>query len=230
MARHQRGRYRKYGKATNVRRRYKRPGQLLRYRAPTTKDYAKSAFMGVRKLARFVNSEIKVKDTNITGSITSSGSVNKLCVISQGDGVSNREGNSVHPLNLSYRIFLIPNATPTQTAFRVIVFKGKGERGSSYTPIEILESTSMTSFKSISNRYDSRILYDKTYLLGNPSAGPVVSYDCGVLRIGGHISFDSTDATGATIDDGGLYVLLLSNQATNTPTISCNFRLTYTDN
>lgn len=183
------------------------------------------------KIYRMVNVEVK----NFTPgqqnhTISNAGTIYPFCSsIPQGDGISDRQGDSIKTLRLSGRFFCTQHASATNTYVRVIFFRGKNEHQQSATPPytvnDLIENGGYLAPKPWGTRFNTKILYEREFKLtkeGNSS----YSFDLN-HKLFGHTHFVNNSQY---IQDGGIYMLLISNESTNTPTMNYDFRLTFTDN
>lgn len=227
-----------YGQMTRYRRskrRYsgRRYGRSSLYRTKRRKkdgfDMAREAWTGVKKLYRMVNVEYKHHDVNQTDTPDNSpANVWDWCVIAQGDTSTTRDGISIKPQNCTVRWTAIINASATSTVIRFVVFRAKAENDQAMVPGNIFGTTGVTQHKIFDKRYNTKVLHDQ--LISLSSQGPSVKAGYFNIPLDGHINFDVSDTTGDDKEAGGLYAIIISNEATNTPSFQYSMRLTYTDN
>lgn len=207
-----------------ARKTYRRGRKAYRF-AKKHQSEAKQALSLAKKVARMVNVEYKTYDYNNGQAIDNSGDVFTLFNPAQGDAYNERDGDSVKMVRCSGRLFITQNGSAQKTAFRVIIFRGKQENGNAYTVADILESASHLSPKAVHERFRTKIIFDKLYhMSNNGNSSLVMNYN---FKMFGHTQFEAGQAT---IENGGLYMLLISNESTNTPTANWWLRTTFTDN
>lgn len=191
---------------------------------------AVAAYRLASKVARMVNVEYKFVDASTTATaISTSGSFFVLDSISQGNAVSQRTGDSIKPEDLMVRFFIAQNATAVATQFRVIIFRGKAENNVAYVAGDLLEYTgsaiSCISPKTHAEKYRTKFLYDQVHTLSiNGTRCKTVEFN---LKLQGHVNFV---AGGTGVEDGGIYMFVVSSESVNTPVFSFISRLSYTDN
>lgn len=193
-------------------------------------EKANKALYLANQMKRFINVETKAFDvTQSAVPVPSTGNIIGLSGISLGDQYNQRDGSSIKLLNLTVRSELASVSTATTgTIIRLIVFRGKQENGSGFAATDILETATVYSPKAFLDRFRTKVLMDETFVLNNPSTGQGgKAFFEKVIKLEGHTSFQ---ATGSSIEDGGVYCLQLSNQPVNTPAINAIWRLTFTDN
>lgn len=192
-------------------------------------EKANRALQIASQIKRYVNVEVKRHD-RVVGpvNVTNAGILNNLTIIPQGDTAVQRDGISVKLMNLTIRGSLHCSSLQDASQARVIVFRGKQENGVGYGASDILETTTVYSPKNYTERFRSKILYDERFMLNNPDGGTqqVKQFNINV-KLGGHVRYSEGSND---IEDGGVYVLYISDQATNLPIINYYSRITFTDN
>lgn len=219
-------RQRYYGRRRYPRRRYQR-----RNAGGSAWSTASRALSLATKVASMVNSEEKIIDATLSNyNIPNSGSLVVLNQCSQGDTDTTRDGDSIKMKNHNMRISLSMNPTGTTARIRLIVFMWKN---ASSAPVvtSILEAADVLSPKNQDLKYQSKILHDKVFQLDSSSdysaycdfftdfKGPLGKYS--------HVQYN---AASGTINTNGMYILMLSDQATLTPAISYYSRVQFYDN
>lgn len=203
------------------RRLYKKP---MRYRVA---DMAYKAFKGVKYIKGLVNAEMHHYDNTVSGlPISSTGSVALLNPISIGDNNSERNGNSILSKYLFGRLEFAKNPSSTQTFIRIIIFNDKQQIGD--TPPAVTDVLSSASTLSPLNSFQSgrfKILKDMKISLDVNKT--ISSYKISV-RLPFHSKYNGT--TGLDIQKNGLYILMISNEPTNTPSYSYDLRYSFYDN
>lgn len=218
---------RTYKKKTTYRRKSVPASNLSKV---TVAEVANAAWSGVKAIKKLIN--VEIKDYSLIGfttSTNSSGQLINLSEIPQGDGAGSRDGDSVKPQYFKGNFTVYNHASANLfTQFRVIIFKHKQANGTTPAVTDILETPTCFQLTKRTEEYRFTILYDNCFIMKPPYSGSkdIVNFKVRV-PMEGHIKF----VTGATTyESGGLYMLLLADQATNTPSLYYNTRLTYTDN
>lgn len=212
--------YVKRGKKTyrRVKKPYKKP---MRYEVA---DMAYSAWKGVKYLKDLVNIETKFFDAPYSALTTNAGAVTTLCNIAQGTAQSQRVGDSVKLQTLSFRGVINGNTGSPYAATRIIIFKGDSENAVVPPVNQILQGGQLFDHKTYSDRYRTRILYDRTYVTSNITT---IAYP---LEFSFPLNFHCNFVPGlSTIEDGGIYMLLITDAAVNVPSFFGTYRVLYTD-
>lgn len=181
-----------------------------------------------KQVKRMVNVEYKYTYDVFNGTFNDAGLIKAICIPTQGDTQTSRDGNSIKLMNLSGRIFIRINPLADATAIRLIIFRGKSEQSTFPTISSYFETGAGQIYQAPKDpnfRYNTKTIYDHTYNLdknGNMSQNINWSF-----KLFGHTTF--VNAT-TNIADGGLYMILVSNESTNLPTMQYTLKTTFTDN
>lgn len=192
---------------------------------------AKWLYKQVMYLKRMVNVEVKKFDAVVASTnITSTGAVYPLHEMAQGDTDQTRDGNSIKPLYNLLKINLVNNATAVNTRVRLLLVKDLQQVADTTPAVTDILDNSVASLVDgpLNNATVGRfkVLIDKTYTMTSV-AKPVLNPKW-YTKLFGHIRFNGAAST--DIQKGGLFLVAVSDQATNYPTFSFNTRLGFTDN
>lgn len=194
-------------------------------------EIASKALTGVNALRQIINSERIYHTDHSTYNPSSTGTVTHVTQISQGDGnFGNRTGNSILVKSLQFNMSLSRNASATAaTLVRVMFFTDLRQVADTAPSIsDILVTTSTVALKNsqatLSGRF--KVIYDQTFCL-DTSQG-ITKTDKAYFDLNQHVMFNGSATS--DIDKGGIYMLTLSNEATNTPTLVVSYRISYYDN
>lgn len=213
--------------------RYRRRKRVVR-RKPGWASYARSgislaakAFALAKYLKSIVNVERKFFDVAQTNqAIGTTAVIYPLTQIAQGDAYNNREGNSVKAKSLFYRQTTVLNTSAEQTFVRVVIFKDMEQNGTSPTAAQLLESSG-NYISPLNHVNGTRFKILRDHIVNVTKTLNAKQYET-YIRLSNHIKF--SDSASTDTKEGNIYLLLLSDQATNTPTIDFNSRLRYVDN
>jgi len=183
---------------------------------------------GFHLATRLFNVEQKMVDTTFAGTvITQTGSIQCVSLIAQGTDYNQREGLSIGANNLRISVSGVANATNKTNFLRMIVLVDLENHGAVITTGGLFESTGADIYLSPYKHYDADrykilmdehiVLIDQQVALNKRFAMPL-DYD---------IQFNSTGATLADIYPGAIFVVLVSDQPTNGPTVAFDARLTF---
>lgn len=214
-----------YRKNRMRRRRFRKRGFLYRKYSPM--QLARSAYKGVRYLKGLVNAEKKKFDSSDSYAIGTTAVSRHFTGIAQGDGDNSRDGNSILCKGLSLRGLLTIHASAGNTQVRLVIVMDKQQVADSLpTMANVLAGNSIQSFLNKDTVGRFQILYDKVHLLDNNTR--TQQFVKIWLPIDKHIRYNGT--TSGDIQKNGLHIVQVSNEATNTPTITWTSRVYYYDN
>ncbi len=180
------------------------------------------------ELKQLVNAEAKIFDTTTALTVTDAGAIVELANIPQGDTNVTRSGRSVKLKSIRLNWRLTAHASSTNTAFRVIIFRGKAENNRVFAVTQFLEAATVQSQINQNIKFQKKVLLDKFINIAN-DYNPQHLYNK-TLPLNFHMNWDATDTDGTNVEDGGLYMLVLATEATNDPTFNIDFRLRFYDN
>lgn len=198
--------------------------------APTYGQIFSKVAKDVAYLKGLVNSELKHKSASYTTAVDSSGVIVNLAQVSQGDTGTTRDGSYIRLRSLILKGHWTINASATRTECRVIVFVWKRVGEVAPTVADILASASTVGLPEYNNIENMRILWDKTTdlsITGNQKLGFSKRIS---LNLKQHYKGADTGGDWTELVENGLGMLLISDEATNTPTPNINFRVFFRDN
>lgn len=180
----------------------------------------------VKKLKRFVSPELKFFDTDASTLILTTPTIIDFNLIPQGDSVINRTGNLIRPQSLNLRFIMAKAAAATNTFVRVLIFRALNNQAVTPSPGDILQALTIDSPHEWVMKKRSNILYDRTFYLGpgdrqGHHVHKIVSLKSKTINYFG-------SGTG-TPETNGIYMMLLSNELTNGPTMDWYGRMSFTD-
>lgn len=197
----------------------------------STYDIAKKALKSAMALRRLVNVEIKKYDTySAVANISTTGSIWPLHDMQQGDTSSQRNGLSIKPLSLLIKMQVFNNSTAGTTVTRVLLIKDLQQVADTNPSVsDILDTTLVNAAYAPLNdltvgRY--KVIRDLKVTLdvARSNRKDVNLYE----KLFGHIRYNGSAST--DIQKSGYYLVVVSDQATNYPSISWNSRLSFADN
>lgn len=212
---------------------YRRPYRARRgmpSSAPTYGQIFGKVARDVSYLKSLVNSELKHKSASTTTAVSTTGEIINLAAISQGDTGTTRDGSYVRLRGVVINGHVSMSASATRTQFRMVVFVWKRVNEVAPTVADVLVSSSTTSLYDFNNRENIEILWDKVIDL-NITAEQKISFKK-TLKLNLKQHYKGADAGGdwADLMQNGLGLLLISDEATNTPTPNIHYRVFFRDN
>jgi hypothetical protein len=191
---------------------------------------ALAVFKGATSL--LLNAEFKHIDTTVAAAVSTTPALSVLCAVGQGDTNITRDGNSLKCVGFEFRYLWGMNASATASLARVVVLLDTRNVGAAPTATDVYASSvlALPNIDAQPNRFVT--LFDKVtslVLVGDSrqSVTGIVSLD--ILK-GVHFTFNGNAATVADLRGAALFLYVLSNEATNTPSIDFQSRLLFVDN
>lgn len=192
---------------------------------------AQMAWRGVRYIKGLVNSEKYANDVSITSAIPATGTVVALTDIAQGDTDITRTGNSIFVRSVFLRGSLTSSADDaTGTVVRIILFSDTQQTSDTApSAASVLSGVDIDAplNRTTAGRYN--IMWDMMFNMPLQSdSGVNIRQVKRFQSLRHHVRYNGAAST--DIQKNGIYLLLLSNQATNTPTPNLTARVMYHDN
>lgn len=187
---------------------------------------AYAAYQGVQQLRQIVNSELLHYDEN--GTSTPTGSTGDIIGIlrgmTQGDTNNTMHGNSILLKSVQTNFTVNMNASATSTRLRVLMLLDTRPLAALPAITDILSSNTINAFMNIDDQIKRfRILKSFTVVVNTQYPEKVYKL---YKKMNLHCKFNDSQVP---ILNDILYVLL-SDESTNTPTVTYNSRLRFYDN
>lgn len=202
-------------------------------RSYTPGDLAFRAFKGVMALRGLVNSERHYRDvSNVLG--LNKSAINNLQPIAQGDATSDRNGNSILCRSLYLRGFMqINSAVTLNTRVSIALVQDTQQIADTVpTVLNIFNSDDPEAMLNTANtNYTAgrfKILWRKNYNLTNVTASRPTIFIEKYFKLYSHVKFNGSGVN--DIQKNGYYLVFLTSETANFPTISITSRLGYHDN
>lgn len=190
---------------------------------------ARTALAGVRMLKGLVNSERMYYDRALTlGSNRSL--IWGLTLLGQGDNVGQRTGNSILLRSIFIRGFMSINTAVTGHTRVALVLVRDNQQQADTTPTvsEIFEADDPDSMINNETAGRFKIVWRKQYTLLPTSVGQSARDITKYIKVYDHVRYNGTGTS--DIQKHGYYLVMLSSESTNYPTISLTSRIGYHDN
>lgn len=214
-------------------------------RGATAATVAYKAYRLARRIKDAVNTEYKTHDVKLNLVKLGSGENNpavadsvvfwNLAEINQGVKDGQRVGDSLKLQRLTARgsIGWLSQPTGARSALvRVIIMRGKADNGRIYNTVigstPFLETSGVFGAKNETTKYETKILHDHTYTLDTARKN-IITFDWN-YPLNWHVNYWK-DGTGEQIQDGGLYIAIVTNTGTTAEVaFYSDFGISYTDN
>jgi hypothetical protein len=210
--------------------RYRRRRRFRRYASPTYAQIGSKVFRDVQRLKNLINVEFKSHLHQTNTSPSTSGHVSYVTNVDKGDSISQRDGDQIRLKSIETRGMYTLNPSATSTTVRLMWVLVKNVNGA--TPaigdiIETLGSSDVSSLRNLEYRRNVVILKDMVMVLNSDTPKRYVKYyrkmDAKLLYNG-----SATDVTAA--ESNSVFLVQISDEATNTPTVELNTRVRFIDN
>lgn len=201
---------------------------VKRFVKRTAGPFALAAWKGASSL---MNVEVKHSDGTWSTAVSSTTSLHLMTGVAQGDGNTTRDGNSIKLMGGRVSIVYQMNASATASVVRTMIVVDTRNAGSDPTSSHIFDDTTVIGLPNLDtapNRF--QIMYDScTNLSINGDRSKTLDIECPWLA-NLHIMYNGTGGTIASINGPAVYVVTLSNEATNTVTRRMETRVFFVDN
>lgn len=195
-----------------------------------TSALAYAAYKGMVRLRRLVNVEKKKADFENSGTIsTTAGNPLNPTNIGQGDTDQTRDGNSILVNGLLLKSTFTKNASATASRVRILIVLDKQQTpdtAPSYT--DIIDPTFTDQILApLNNETVGRytVLMNRVITLdSNKPKRTMQKY----FRLNHHVRYNGTASS--DVQKGGLWVLIVSDEATNAPSYTVQSRTYFYDN
>ncbi len=193
----------------------------------------------IRQVARDVErikkgflGEDNFKDTALSLTPGTTGTIQLLSGIAQGDDVTSRQGNKIKVKSLKFRINVIKGVATTDV-IRLIIFKDMQQFGVVPTAVQLVEADGdPQAWIKKANRNRFTVLRDLTINLPSDDAGgPDMVQRNGFINFSSPpvINFIGTAATAASMAKGTFYIYVVANENTTKSTIIVATRMVFLD-
>lgn len=197
----------------------------------STKQIAEMALKKVRKLER--RPELKYADGLITQAATNIGTTYQLITgggsgtIAQGVSFNQRIGDQVQLQKFEANFNIAWNATPTAQQIRVLLVRGHAEDSVACNYNDALQNSTIYALRTRHDMKKVTVLMDKVYSVNRDTG---VAINKTFSRINKKLGWKALYTTAGTApEDGGLYLMIVSDQGADYPVFNFSYRVTYYD-
>ncbi len=194
-------------------------------------DTASKALGVAYAVKKLINVEYRSIVTDFTVDPNTTGTVQNLTAIAQGDTINARQGNKIRAKRIALSGNAVINASATQTRLRMLIVRDNN--GSTSQPAIADLFDDVTSFranklKKTDPQNNSRftVLWDKFIILDSINQS-MVAFNWS-MSLDHHIFYSGTASTDE--GKGNLYLFMNSSEATNDPVVAADAAVFYIDN
>jgi hypothetical protein len=187
----------------------------------------------LNEIRKLINIETKFIDlvTN-ADNINTTGGAYCISQVAQGLTSTSRVGDSVRIQHLELRGRAVANISAVSTSFRILVVRDLDGYGTAPTPADVLEYTGVVHAPRSPRKYNKlqrfSVLFDEVVELQTSTGVSSIPFVFETAHQG-HVLYLGTTAAAASNGKGSVYVMFVSDESTNTPTVSFVSRMTFTD-
>ncbi len=147
--------------------------------------------------------------------------------IGTGDFINQREGRIVYLKSIQIAYVWSQHASATQTSLRVMIVQDRQPNELIFPILDYLVTENVTSFRNLDNRSRFITHYSAVHTMSN--TGEKNGYASFYKKLNIKTVYDNTGALVVDITTNSFYLLFLSSEPTNAPSILHNARLRYAE-
>lgn len=193
---------------------------------------AAKAWKGVRYIRGLVNSERFHKDFNYGAgtNVPNTGIVTNITGITQGDSDIGRTGNSILLRDITYRFkFEINPSVASNTTILLMLVRDNQQISDTNPGItDVLTTSTCESLLALGTLGRFSVLSRKLYTLTPATGGKPCVEVKGYMNLQKHVRYNGAAST--DIQKNGHYLMMLSSETSNYPTLVGTIRISYHDN
>lgn len=177
--------------------------------------------------------EVKYRDIDSRPSVGTTGIAQNISQVAEGTGENERIGRDIKAVYLSIRGQVVLHPSASNTTMRVCIVRDYSNNPGTVALVDVLNTAGASSAlqypfapPNSDNKKRFKILASQI-VAPNDSASLAIPIKF-FIKLRGDIAFDGPLATDYA--SGQLYIVAVSNDAVNTPTLGYSSRLAYRDN
>jgi len=183
----------------------------------------------VTRLMGLLNTEFKQKDVTASGTVDNVADIILLNGLAKGDDFDTRDGRVVRVKSIQVALLYELSASATFTQLRIMVVLDKQPNEVTMVILDLLDSSALQSFRNLDNR--KRFVILRNEVVNMSISGAQGGYWEYYKKFNLKTVYDDSDAgTIVDISTNAIYLVLLSNEPTNLPTVVRSTRVRYIDN
>lgn len=192
----------------------------------STKQVARRALRMVRQIKKGIERKL-IQTVETNSNIGSTPTRTLISGVTRGDSAVERDGSQITMVNIRFKALLKKHASATNTNVRLMLVQDSQTNGANFATADLLSDTSaddcLVSTRNLDNMKRFRVLMDRLYHLNDTSPSAYITYYKD-LKI--KCRYSGNAGTIADINDNSIFLVEMSDEATNTPTITyhCNIR------
>jgi hypothetical protein len=201
----------------------------MRKQPITYYDISRKVIADVAYIKKLLNVEDKYNDSQAATAIANAATYALMNGLQLGNTSVTRNGQSIKCADFQFTATLTMAAAATTTFFRMIIFVDSASNATVPGVSDVYQDcTTVRSMRQVAYIKRFKVIYDELIALDTNNPLCVISK---TFSLSHHTEFNTGNAgTIADIASGSLYLLMFSDQAVNTPTISYWGRHSFVDN
>ena len=190
-----------------------------------------AAKVAQKVVKQYVNVEYKVHDEASSDTPDTTPTIIGLSLIEEGDDNDNRNGRQIKGVSFQMQGSIKIDSSAPDSIVRMIIIQDKHQDGVLPSSSDIhTGGITVSSLPSDENRKRFVTLYDKRTVVSNSGMGKKIYKYYKKWKPGKKIHYKGIAASQASQGNNNLYLIIVSDEATNTPTVIYKTRLKYIDN
>lgn len=195
---------------------------------------ARKVMKWANQAKKMINSEKKYLDTVVTATnVDNTGTTYNQIInaIPEGDDYNSRDGRSIlnDSIHLTYTAKV--NSSATNTILKmVLVCDKKPDATTACSYNQVYGSAAVNAQINKASEGDRFVILAKRVLKLNPGASPSITGDIYYKLNGVHTKYDGTGSTIGDVEKNAYFVIAVSDEATNYPTLAFTSRFSWYDN
>ncbi len=183
----------------------------------------------VSKLMGLINTEFKQKDLTATQTINNVAKITLLNGLAKGDDFDDKDGRVVRIKSIQVSLIYEMSTVASFTQMRIMVVLDKQPNETTMVINDLLDSSALQSFRNLDGRKRFVILRNEVVSMSiTGTQGGVFEF---YKKFNLKTIYDDSDVGDiADITTNAIYLVLLSNEPTNLPTVIRSTRVRYIDN
>ncbi len=178
----------------------------------------------VRKLTQAV--EKKAHTLSVNGTIPTTGTIDHLTAIAQGDTNQLRDGNQLHCIYVGGRLQMAQASAASRTFVRVMLVQDRQQIADATPAVtSVLQASTVQAFLNTNSVGRYKVLYDKVISLSD--SGVTNVFRKINISMNSNIRYNGTGV--GDIQKNGIFLILIGNEGTNLPSITSSWRVRFTD-
>jgi len=194
---------------------------------PSTRKIANKAL----RLAKSNVTEMKAHDITVLSGTQDSASWRpvRISTPAQGDAGNQRDGDIVQNLSIAFIGHVTQHATAVNTRFRLVCILDRQNNGVFPTRLDVFTLDELDTFMNFNadNRKRFKVLIDRTYYMGD--ATKTEHHIQLFKRLSGNQRYRLGTDADAAAGKNSIWVYVISDEATNVPTVNLDSRFVFRD-